>query len=427
MVQKLQNKNWRKVKLEGLLDLIIDHRGKTPKKMGGGWSISGVPAISAKNIKNGRIVNENDIRYVNRDLYEKWMTNKLEVGDLLLTSEAPLGELFYIKNKIELCLSQRLFALRTNSKKLNSLFLYYYLLSPEGRHELMRRLSGTAAEGIRQAELRQIEIFSPEDVGEQKRIAEILSAFDEKIELNNKVNQNLEQMAQAIFKEWFVKFKFPGHEKVKMVDSELGEIPEGWEVKKIGNVAKINKGLSYSSEEIRENNGGTPMINLSNFVRGGGFKIEGIKFFNGKYKDSNLVESGDVVVALTDLTSNREVIGHPARVPEIKGWDKILISLDVCSIKTQDVLKTFLYYLMLRRNFSYFMASSASGTNVSHLSQSVISDYSFVLPSNKVLTNFFDLIKPIFYRVNKLSSENQKLASLRDLFLPKLMKGEIKI
>jgi type I restriction enzyme S subunit len=422
---KSQSKTWWKEKLGDALQLLIDHRGKTPKKLGGSWSPSGIPTISAKNIKNGQIVSESDIRYVSQKLYNKWMPEKLERGDILLTSEAPLGELLYLKEKTDYCLSQRLFALRTQSQKLYSRFLYYYLLSPTGRHQLLRRISGTAAEGIRQAELRQLEIVFPENITDQKNIADILSAFDDKIELNNKINQNLEQMAQAIFKEWFINFRFPGHKKVKMVDSELGKIPEGWELKKIGDVAKINRGLSYSSKEIRENNGGLPMINLANFVRGGGFKIKGIKFFDGKYKDSNLVKPGDIVIALTDLTSNREVIGHPARVPEITGWDKILISLDVCSFETQDILKTFLYYLMLRRSFSYFMASSASGTNVSHLNPSIIRDYSFILPPNNALKKFYDLIKPIFDRVNGLSSENQKLASLRDLLLPKLMSGEI--
>lgn len=98
---------WRKVKLGDVLQLLIDHRGKTPKKLGGEWSLRGIPAISAKNIKNGRIVNERDIRYVSQKLYDKWMSEKLEKGDMLLTSEALLGELLYLKEKTDYCLSQR--------------------------------------------------------------------------------------------------------------------------------------------------------------------------------------------------------------------------------------------------------------------------------------------------------------------------------
>ncbi len=144
-----KNSSWRKVKLGEALSLIIDHRGKTSKKLGGNWSKNGIPALSAKNIKRGQIINEKDIRFVSEKLYEKWMSEKLEAGDILMTSEAPLGELFYLKEKVDYCLSQRLFGLRVDKNILNSRFLYYYLQSPTGRHELIRRISGTAAEGIR--------------------------------------------------------------------------------------------------------------------------------------------------------------------------------------------------------------------------------------------------------------------------------------
>lgn len=309
-------------------------------------------------------------------------------------------------------------------KKKGDLKFFYYLLK---RIPFKRIGSDVGVPGLNRDLAYGLDVKIPTDTDEQKRIADIFSAFDDKIELNNKINHALEQMAQAIFKEWFLHFRFPGHEKVKFMESEMGRIPEGWEVKKIKDIAKINKGLSYSSEEIKEDNGGLPMINLANFVRGGGFKIEGIKFFNGRYNNSNLVKPGDIVIALTDLTSNREVIGHPARVPEISGWDKVLISLDVCSLETKENLKTFLYYLMLRRDFSYLMASSASGTNVSHLNKFVIEEYLFCLPPDKILEKFYTVINSMFAKANKLVSENQKLASLRDLLLPKLMSGKIRV
>ncbi len=420
-------KNWQKDNLENLLDILIDHRGITPKKLGGDWSASGIPALSAKNIKTGKIVNEQDIRFVSQKLYEKWMPEKLEDGDVLLTSEAPLGELYFLKEKKDYVLSQRLFALRTNRKKLNSRYLYYYLQGSIGHQELLRRLSGTAAEGIRQAELRKINVEFPEHILEQEKIASVISAFDNKIEVNNKIAKNLEEMAQTIFKEWFVKFKFPGYEKVEFVDSELGRIPKRWEVKKIKDIAKINKGLSYSSTEIDGRSNGLPMINLANFLRGGGFNPLGSKSYSGKYNQSHLVKPGDIIIAMTDLTSNREVIGHPARVPFYSHWDKILISLDACSVDTNELYIEFLYYLMLRKDFSYKMASSANGTNVSHLSKSMIEDYIFVLPENSLIKKLQDFVGPIFNNVNKIEQENQKLAALRDLLLPKLMSGETRV
>src|SRR3989344_1145413 len=92
-------KNWQEKLLEDLLELIIDHRGKTPKKLGDNWSLNGIPALSAKNIKSGHLVNIDDIKFVSPQLYNKWMPEKLEKGDILLTSEAPLGELYHLKEK----------------------------------------------------------------------------------------------------------------------------------------------------------------------------------------------------------------------------------------------------------------------------------------------------------------------------------------
>ena len=430
---KTQSKNWRKVRLEE----IVIPRGSVSGPFGSNihskfFTRDGVPIIRGNNLtigfNPGRYMDD-DYIFLSEKKAEELSKSEALPGDIIITARGTIGQTGIIPQKSrykKYILSANQLRFRIDRKIANPLFVYYWLASKIMVRTMQNVSVNVGVPNLNLGNTRNLPVPLP-FLPTQERIADILSVFDDKIELNNKINQNLEQIAQTIFKEWFVNFRFPGHEKVKMVDSELGKIPEKWELKKIGDVAKINKGLSYSSKEIRENNGGLPMINLANFIRGGGFKIEGIKFFDGKYKDSNLVKPGDIVIALTDLTFNREVIGHPARVPEITGWDKILISLDVCSFETQDILKTFLYYLMLRRSFSYFMASSASGTNVSHLNSLVIKDYSFILPPNKLLKNFYDLIKPIFDRVNKLSSENQKLASLRDLFLPKLMSGNVRV
>src|SRR4030042_2444885 len=429
---KLQPKTWLKMRLGE----IGVKKGSVSGPFGSNihskfYTSFGIPIIRGNNLtinmSGGRYI-DNDYIFLSKEKAEELSQSEALPEDIIITARGTIGQTGIIPKNSKYqkyILSANQLRFRINKEIADPIFVYYQLSSRKLVRTMQNVQVGVGVPNLNLKNTRELLIFIPEDINKQKRIAGALSTFDDKIELNNKINQNLEQMAQAIFKEWFVNFKFPGYERTKMINSELGKIPEGWKVRKIGDVAKISKGLSYSSNEIKENNKGVPMINLANFVRGGGFKIDGVKFFSGKYKDSNLVKSGDIIIALTDLTSNREVIGHPARVPDVKGWNKVLISLDVCSIKTQDILKTFLYYLILRRNFSYFMASSAPGTNVSHLHLSLINDYFFILPLAKVLTNFFDLIKPIFHRVDKLSSENQKIANLRDLFLPKLMSGEI--
>ena len=201
--------------LGSLIDTIIDYRGKTPKKLGGEWSSGGIPALSAKNIKQGKIVNPESIRYVDDALYKRWMKEEVKKGDLLMTSEAPLGETYYVKNDEKVLLSQRLFSIRTKAKELNSRFLYYYFNSKLGRHELLSRATGTTVGGIRQTALVKVLVRFPKDSEIQKEIAEVLGAYDDMIENNEKRIKALEEMAQLLYIEWFVKFKFPGHEKIK--------------------------------------------------------------------------------------------------------------------------------------------------------------------------------------------------------------------
>lgn len=417
-------KNWQKLKL-GQLGKVIT--GKTPPTAQKDYFVGDFPFITPTDIT------DYDIRYnytTERFVSEKWAAKAKSLripknSTCFVCIGSTIGKMCLVKQ--DSFTNQQINSVVIDNSKADPFFIYY-LLKQNQRGILKEFGGGGAAKPIiNKSTFETIELEVPEDVSKQKQIASILSTFDDKIELNNKIIQTLEQMTQSIFKEWFVTFRFPGYEKVKFVDSELGKIPMGWEIRQIQDVAKIKKGLSYSSSEISEKLEGLPMINLANFQRGGGFNPEGIKFYTGKYNLTNVVRPGDIIIAMTDLTSNREVIGHPARVPSYGHWDKILISLDVCSLEIKDFLVEFLYYLMLRKDFSYQMASSAGGTNVAHLSKSVIDSYKFPLPERDLNEKFQNFVKPVFNQINVIEVENQKLESLRDLLLPKLMKGEVRI
>ena len=200
----------------------------------------------------------------------------------------------------------------------------------------------------------------------------------------------------------------------------MGEIPDGWNIKKISDVAHLNKGVSYTSAEINTEHKGVALINLGNFKRGGGFNIEGTKYYSGEYKTSHIVNPGQILIAMTDLTSNREVIGHPARLPE--NFGEAVISLDVCSLSLKkDIYIEFLYNSMIRRSFSKLMASCASGTNVSHLKKDNIEEYSLIVPNEQLLAQFNKIAQPIFTKQAVLEEENQKLKQSRDQLLLKLI------
>lgn len=177
--------------------LIIDHRGKTPKKLGGDWSETGIPAISAKNIKTGRIVNRGSMNFVDEVMYHRWMKEKLEVGDILMTSEAPLGELLYLANVIELCLSQRVFALRADPEKCFSSYLYFWLASESTQESLQSRATGTTVQGIRQSELRRVEVLLP-PLSVQEKVTPLLQAALTKVDANQRENWLLSTLRDAL-------------------------------------------------------------------------------------------------------------------------------------------------------------------------------------------------------------------------------------
>src|SRR3989338_3725068 len=414
---------WRKVKLGEVASKIT--KGTTPTTLGKRFTLSGINFIKAESITDdGRFI-PSKFEHIDQETNEILKRSKVQENDILYSIAGVICRPAFVNKEIlPANTNQALAIIRINLDKAEPKYVYYFLSSKRQRIYSNNLVAQSAQPNINLEQVSGFEFEIP-NLDTQKRIADILSAFDDKIELNNKISKNLEQTVQAIFKEWFVNFKFPGYEKVKMFDSELGKIPKGWEVKKIKDAVKIQKGLSYSSSEISDKATGIPMLNLANFLRGGGFNSSGIKYYSGRYKETDLVQSGDIIIAMTDLTSNREVVGHPARVPSYSHWDKIIISLDVCAIKTEEVLKDFLYYLMMRKDFSFRMASSAGGTNIAHLSKATIEDYIFVLPDRDLLKQFHNFVDPIIVSKNKYEVENQKLAAVRDLLLPKLISGEI--
>ena len=193
---------WKEYTVADVISTVIDYRGKTPKKLGGDWSDSGYRALSAKNIKTGKIVQPDSIRYVSEDMYRCWMKEEVQKEDILITSEAPFGQIYYWDSDEKIVLSQRLFAVRIN-QQFYPKYIYFYMTSSFFQAELDGRATGTTVVGLRQPELLKCKIFAP-DYQEQKRMADTIWCLEEKINNNEAINNNLEQQAQAIFKEWFI-------------------------------------------------------------------------------------------------------------------------------------------------------------------------------------------------------------------------------
>ncbi|HAV5534091.1 restriction endonuclease subunit S [Acinetobacter baumannii] len=190
-------RGWEILDIDKTTSLIIDHRGKTPKKLGSDWSDTGITVLSAKHIKDGYIVNREQLRFVDTELYNKWMKEELEEGDILLTSEGPMGEMYYLASDEKYCLSQRLYALRANTDLISSAFLYFWLLSPYAKSDMNGRATGTTVVGIRQSELRKVKVLTPSksicDLFHQKVTANL-----KQIALNNNESVNLAQIRNTL-------------------------------------------------------------------------------------------------------------------------------------------------------------------------------------------------------------------------------------
>ena len=186
---------WDVKHLEKIISKIIDNRGKTPLKLGGDWSKSreGVIALSAKHVKGGKLLKLNEANVVTYEMFEKWMPNKLQEGDILMTSEAPCGEFYLILNDTNYCLSQRLFAMRADKSEVLSTYLYFELSKGNGYSQILGKQSGSTVFGIRQEELRTVNILKP-DMAVQKLFEEKVLPMLNQIRNNEFQNQYLSSL-----------------------------------------------------------------------------------------------------------------------------------------------------------------------------------------------------------------------------------------
>jgi len=256
----------------------------------------------------------------------------------------------------------------------------------------------------------------------QQRITSILSAYDDLIENNRRRIQLLEQTARLLYKEWFVHLRFPSHEHVKITDG----VPEGWETHSVGEQTTLIRGKSYKSSELVES-GGKPFVNLKCVARHGGFRLDGLKRFSGKHRDEQVVLLGDIVIAVTDMTRERHVVAHPARVPAAIDEEAVFSMDTVKIIPDGTVDKAWFYYFLRYSSFSKDVREHATGTNVLHLKPKQIEDYLFTCPPWLLQVQFGEIARGILAQQDNLIIQNENLAQARDLLLPRLMNGEIAV
>ena len=407
---------WKEYKLGDIVNLVIDYRGKTPLKLGGRWSDSGYRALSAKNIKTGQIVNEESIRFVDVDLYHKWMKDEVQRGDILITSEAPFGQIYFWDSEEKIVLSQRLFCLRLSNKVFPQ-FVYYYMTTHAFQHELDGRATGTTVVGLRQPELMKCRIKLP-SYNVQIAIASILKSLDDKIEVNRQINENLEQQAQALFKSWFVDFE--PFKDGEFVESELGMIPKGWRMGALGDICVTNK-RSYKGDFAHE-----------------------IEYIDTGSVTNNVIESTQFLNPATDKIPSRarravtegDIIYSSVR-PNQRHFALLFNPASNTVVSTGFVVITanwsgyryYIYQYLIQDEIVDKLQAIAeqSVSTFPSLNAADITNLKIVIPPNDIVGDFAAVCCSFIQQIEKNQQESRRLATLRDTLLPKLMSGELKV
>ena len=282
-------------------------------------------------------------------------------------------------------------------------YFAYYLLK---LYNLNSFAGGAAQPLITQSILKRLKCDIP-DLPIQRRIASILSAYDNLIENNNKRIRLLEQMAENLYKEWFA------YHKIKDSSKEI----------RLTDIITIHRGLSYSSEEI-ECEEGNDLINLKNIQAFGGFRLDGTKKYDGKYKNDQVVKEGDLIMGVTDMTQDRRTVGSVALIPNVKALS--VISADLIKIVSA-IDNVYLYAMFRWGNVSRYISQFANGANVLHLRPQVLKNIKVLLPQQTLIDKYVSIVKPMVGTINKLNTENDYLSRQRDLLLPRLMSGKLEV
>ena len=372
--------------MEDALDAIIDYRGKTPKK-----SDTGIPTLSAKSVKNNYI-NYAECYYISEEEYKRFMVRGFpKKGDILLTTEAPMGMVAKL-DRSDVAIAQRLLTLRGKEGVLDNDYLLYMLQSPYGQGLLKARETGTTVTGIKQAEFRRIVIRLP-DIAVQRKIGSVLSAIDQKIECNTKINDNLQQQAMALYTSMFL-------------DNPALETTAGT----LKDIADITMGQSPSGSSYNEDGDGEV------FYQGRaefGYRFPTRRLFTTEPK--RMAEAGDVLLSVRAPVGDLNV-----------AYESCCIGRGLGAIHGHNGHQSFVLYTMfaLRPQLDVY---NGEGTVFGSINRNALNDMPIDIPSEDAIVAFEAVVRPMDDMIRTNYEENCRLQELRDALLPHLMSGEVDV
>lgn len=413
--------------LEDCMSAIIDYRGKTPRK-----TTSGIPLITAKIVKGGRIEKPNE--FIDPLEYDAWMSRGLpQVGDVVMTTEAPLGEIAQLTDD-RIALAQRLILLRGKPGVLDNTYLKYLMMSADVQSQLCSRASGTTVVGIKQSELRKI-ILSLPPITEQIAIAGVLGALDDKIEQNRRTLRALERLARAIFRAWFVDFEpakakadgatsFPAMPQpifdalpTIFIDSEIGSVPEGWGVKPLSSVCTLVSGGTPKRSDPSCWGGDVPWYSVRDTPDDG--EVWVIKTDERITQDGLTNSAARMVPKGCTIISARGTVGKLA----MAGMD-MAFNQSCYGLLPDDGISFSYLYLLMETSVGA-LQQRTHGSVFDTITRTTFDGLMVVSPQSDVVSAFEGVVAPFFNVMLATLLESAKLAEIRDYLLPKLLSGDV--
>lgn len=409
--------NWKVYKLEDLCLKITDGSHFSPKEV-----IDGTRIIATVKDMLEFDFNYTNCKKITDDEYIKLLQNdcKPQENDILFSKDGTIGKIIVFNGKVDLVILSSIAIIRPNPQKVNPKYLGYFLKSAPAQKDIIDNYrSGSVIPRVILKDFKRFPVSIP-DLPTQTAIAEILSSLDDKIELNNKINQELENLAQTLFKQWFIDFEFPNEngEPYKssggeMIDSELGEIPKEWEVRSLDEIADFLNGLALQKFPPQNEIHYLPVIKIRELRQG---ITEASDKASNEIPEKYIIQNGDVLFAWSGSLM-------------IDFWTNGAGALNqhLFKVTSEKFPKWFYFYWTKYHLDEFIKIAESKATTMGHIQRKHLSEAKVTVPISTHLNQFNENFENIVDAIISNREEIQELSNLRDTLLPKLISGELEV
>ena len=405
---------WKHYKMDDVIDEIsMGPFGSDVKKEF--YVNKGIPILNGSNLQGFKL-QENSFGYLTEEKADSLNKCNAHRGDIIVTHRGTLGQIVYVPSDSKYdryVISQSQFRFRCKPDLVDVQYLVYYFHTREGQYKILANASQVGVPALARATstFRLIDIKLP-SLADQRRIASILSSLDRKIELNNKINADLEEMAQTIFKNWFVDFE--PFKDGKFVNSELGMIPEGWKVGRLTEIASYMNGLAMQKFPPKNNEDSLPVLKIKEL--GQGFCGTDSDRCSCNIKNECKIHNGDVIFSWSGTL-----------LVDVWCGGDCGLNQHLFKVTSEDYPKWFYYYWTKHHLQEFIHIAKDKAVTMGHIKRGHLEEALVAIPDNDSMQKANELFEPILSKIISLRLESSHLSLLRDTLLPRLMSGEIEV